>query len=127
MIQQCGNFIAGGDARAFPVIGNGFGGNRLRHELTFRDFERTRQGVASELRRRFSNWPRERANPDLGSNFANQVVELSIEKGAAVENSARLSEKETCVLYVEWTENFEDLLLQVMGGRCQKFTRRRIA
>src|SRR5690348_5535983 len=47
MMQERGKLVAGGDARAFPVVGNGFGGNRLRHELTFRDFERTRQGIAS--------------------------------------------------------------------------------
>src|SRR5439155_770546 len=127
MMQERGKLIAGGHACAFPVVGNGFGGNRLRHESTFRDFERTRQGVASELRRRFNNWPRERANPDLGSNFANQAIEFGAKKGTAIENSACFSEEEIRVLQLQLMKNFKNLLLQVMSGRCQKFARRRIA
>src|SRR5437773_11422898 len=127
MMQECGQLIAGGDARALPIIGNRFGCNRLRHELTFRDLQRARQGIASELRRRFNNWPRERANPDLGSNFANQAIEFGAKKGTAIENSACCSEEEIRVLQLQLMKNFKNLLLQVMSGRCQKFARRRIA
>ena len=76
MMQKRGQLIAGGDARAFAILGHRFGGDKLGHELTFRDFERARQGVAREHRCRFGNWPRERAGTGVVDHLPKQKVEL---------------------------------------------------
>ena len=76
MMQKRGQFIAGGDARAFAVLGHRFGGDELGHELTFRDFERARQGFAGEHRCRFGNRPRERAGTGVVEHLPKQQVEL---------------------------------------------------
>lgn len=65
MMQERGELVAYGDAGTLAILCSGLG-----HELTFRDLERSRQGVARELRRGFGNWPGELANANIWGNLA---------------------------------------------------------
>src|SRR5215470_16339723 len=110
MMQERGKFVAGGDERAFAVLYKRSRSGRFRHKLTFRDLQRTRQGIAGQLRRRFSNRPRERAGPRIMHHSLYQKVEVFTEKGTAVENSSRLGKEEVRVSQVELIDDFADLV-----------------
>ncbi len=126
VMQQRAKLIAGGDTRAFTILRNGFGGNRLGHELTFRDFQRTRQGVPSEQRRGFGNWPRERASSGIVDHFFKEDVELLIEEGATVKNSPRLCKEEFCIPQLELVDHLSDLSQQSNRCDCQYVACRRV-
>src|SRR5215470_2014548 len=116
MMQERGKFVAGGGERAFAFLGDRSRSGGLKHYLTFRDLQRTRQGVTRELRRRFGNWPRERAGPRIRHHSPNQKVEVLVEKATAVENYPRLGKEEVRVSQVELIDDFTDLFNQICRG-----------
>src|SRR5690348_10586743 len=122
MMQERGEFIAGGHARAFAAFSNRFG-----HELTFGDLQGMRQDAASKLGHVFGNCPWQRAYTGVGSSFTNHAIEFGVEEYAAIEDPARFREKETRVLQIELPKNFLNLFQQVLGCGGQKSPRGSVA